>query len=158
MDELDANILRMLQRGDVCVPKIGKIAQSLKVPGSTVHKRIDKLKKEGVISGYSAIVDADRVGKPLTVFALVKLQYPENPTDINFSEVIGQKIANSSPQIQEVHALTGDWELLVKIKARDHKDSYRIAKECIVPAGNVTKVNSLFSVATFKETGFVLPD
>jgi len=71
--------------------------------------------------------------------------------------MVADKIAASSPHIQEVHALTGDWELLVKIKCKDTDDYYQIAKNCIVPAGRITKVNGLMALKTIKEEDVVWP-
>lgn len=157
LDELDKNIVRLLQNKKMCGPKISKIANALKLPSSTIHSRIKHLEKEKVITGYNALVDSKKLGKPLTVFALLKLKYPEEPEEIKFDEMVAEKIAVSSPQIQEVHALTGDWELIVKLKVSDTDDYYKLAKECIVPAGRIIKVNGLMSLKTIKEESIVLP-
>lgn len=156
LDELDRNILRLLQSKRMCAPRYSKIAQALKLPLSTVHSRIKKLEENKIISGYNALVDAEKIGRPLIVYALIKLKYPENPEDIKFDEMVAEKIA-IHPQIQEVHAMTGDWELLVKIRAKDSAEYYKIAKECIVPAGRVEKVHGLIALKTIKEDFGILP-
>ncbi|MFH1751884.1 MAG: Lrp/AsnC family transcriptional regulator [archaeon] len=157
LDELDTNIVRLLQAENYCVPKVNLIARALKVPTSTIFSRLKKLEKDGFLTGYSADVNSTKLGKELTVFALVKLEYPKLPENIDIHEIIAQKISNSSPKIQEVHALTGEWELLVKIKVNDHKDYYDTIKKYIIPAGPIVKVNALMALETFKETHFVYP-
>jgi len=157
IDELDENIIRFVQNPNMCTPKVSAIAKALKLPTSTIHSRLKKLESSGVITGYHASVDAEKIGKPLTVFALVKLKYPENPGEIEFDELVAEKIASSSNQIEEVHAMTGDWELLVKIRAKDSKDYYRISKECILPAGRIIKVHGLMAVKTIKEQHTIAP-
>jgi len=157
LNDTDKNLIRLLQNGEMCVPKINKIAKSLQLPPSTIHSRIEKLKKKGIITGYNAVVNPEKIGKKLTVFALLKLKYPENPHEVAFDELVAQKIAASSPNVQEVHSLTGDWELLVKIKAKDTEDYYKTAKECFITAGKIVKVNGLMTLSTIKENQVIWP-
>ena len=153
LDDLDKSILNLVQNGDMCVPRINKLAEVLGEPSSTVHSRIKKLEKKGVLTGYEAVVDPKKVGKPLTYFALVKLKYPEDENDFKFDETLGEEIAFSHPLIQEVHAMTGEWELLVKIKAADQDEYYQVAREGIIRTakGRVIKVNGLTVLSTIKE-------
>lgn len=157
IDELDKKIIQALQKNDLCGPKVTEIAEDLDVPNSTVHSRIKNMEGEELINGYSADIDAEKAGKPLTVFALVKLEYPKSSKEVTFDEDTASRISRSSDQIQEIHAMTGEWELLIKIKVRDADDYYRIAKNHIVPAGDIKKVKGLFALNTEKETSKIYP-
>lgn len=157
IDKLDKKIIHTLQDNNLCKPKITEIAKNLDVPSSTVHSRIKNMEEKKLINGYSADINADEAGKPLTVFALVKLEYPKSSNEVTFDEDIADRISRSSKQIQEIHSMTGEWELLIKIKAKNADDYYRIAKEHIVPAGNIKKVKGLFALNTEKETGNIFP-
>jgi DNA-binding Lrp family transcriptional regulator len=153
LDELDKSILNLVQNGDMCVPRVNKLAEILRVPSSTVHSRIKKLEKNGVIAGYDAQVDPQKVGKPLTYFALVKLRYPQTEKDFEFDETIGERIAFSDPRIEEVHTLTGEWELIIKMRVANQEEYYKVAREAIIKAagGWVTKVSGLAALSTVKE-------
>ncbi len=153
LDDLDKSILNLAQNGDTCSPKVKKIAEALDVPSSTVHSRIKKLEEKNVIEGYNAKVNPKKAGKGMTYFALVKLKYPEKEEDFEFDEDLGEKIAFSHPAIQEVHTLTGEWELLVKIKAKDQDEYYEVAREGIIKTGKgrVIKVNGIAALSTLKE-------
>ena len=153
LDDADKQILNLLQNGDMCGPRINRVARILGMSPSTVHNRIKRLEDSGLISGYSAVIDTEKAGKKLTVFSLVKLKYPKTEEDFEFDEKIGQLIAFGHPAIQEVHTLTGEWELLVKIKARDMDEYYAAAREGIIKAaqGRVEKVNGLIALSTLKE-------
>lgn len=153
LDDLDKSILNLVQNGDMCVPRVNRLAEILGEPSSTVHSRIKKLEKKGVLTGYEAVVDPKKVGKPLTYFALVKLKYPEDEKDFEFDEKLGELIAFSHPLIQEVHTLTGEWELLVKIKAADQDEYYQVVRKGVIGSakGRIIKINGMAALSTLKE-------
>jgi DNA-binding Lrp family transcriptional regulator len=127
------------------------------MPPSSVHARIKRLEKTKVIKNYNANMDAKKLGKELTVFALIKLDYPHTEEEIAFDETIAQRIALIGPEIQEVHSMTGDWELLLKLKVKNHDDYYNIVKEIIRVGKRVNKVNALFALKTYAEHNIVYP-
>jgi DNA-binding Lrp family transcriptional regulator len=64
VDEIDEAILHALQ-ADARNSSSGDIAEYIGTSGSTVRKRIQNLKSDGVIKGYSADVDYQKAGYPL---------------------------------------------------------------------------------------------
>ena len=156
LDDIDYRIIKALQRGDSCTPKLSYISKELNIAPSSLHSRIKKLEEQGVIKKYSAVVDAKKVGKSLIVFALIKLRYPENPEEVKFDEKIGDKLALLGPEIQEVYSMTGEWEMMLKIKVKDQDEYYDLAKE-ILKTGKIIKIMALFVLKTFKEENVVLP-
>lgn len=72
MDKKDEAIIRILER------KSGLSSRSLSkmvgLPISTVHRRVKKLEREGVIKGYRAIVDYEKTTRPIGAFLLVNLE------------------------------------------------------------------------------------
>ena len=67
MDELDKSILRELQK-DARVP-FRKIAEANQISIGTVHNRLKKLKKNGILKGYVPILDNQKLG--YTIIALI---------------------------------------------------------------------------------------
>ena len=72
LDKKDEAIIRVLER------KAGLSSRSLSkmvgLPISTVHRRVKKLEREGVIKGYSAIVDYEKITRPIGALLLVNLE------------------------------------------------------------------------------------
>jgi DNA-binding Lrp family transcriptional regulator len=157
IDEIDYRIIKSLQSKNSCAPRVTYIADELNLPPSSVHARIKKLEAERIITNYSATADAAKLGKPLTVFALIKLDYPKTEKEIEFNETVADKIAMIGPEIQEVHSMTGDWELLVKIKVKDQNAYYDVVKEIIKVGKIINKVNALFALETHGEHNIVYP-
>ena len=75
----------------------------------SVMERIRKLEQAGVITGYSAIVDARRVGLDVTAFIGVAIDYPGRIGA--FEQWVAEE-----PRVLECHHVTGSATLLLKVK------------------------------------------
>ncbi|MDE1825063.1 MAG: Lrp/AsnC family transcriptional regulator [Candidatus Micrarchaeota archaeon] len=73
LDQLDLKILRLLQDPEMLTPKLTKIAKSVDSTNATIYRRIEVLKKEGVIVGHTTQIDMKLVGKNIEAFLCVRL-------------------------------------------------------------------------------------
>ena len=71
LDIIDFELLRMLQKDAKLTTK--EIAIRVNLSPTPVYERIKRLEKEGLIEKYTAIVNAEKVGKNLTVFCNIIL-------------------------------------------------------------------------------------
>lgn len=71
MDKKDEAIIRILERTAKLSSRA--IAKIVRLPISTVHRRIKKLEQEGVITGYKALIDYERTKRPITALVFVNL-------------------------------------------------------------------------------------
>src|SRR4051794_12736526 len=79
MEELDRRIVRALvDDGRVSYTDL---AERVGLSVSAVHQRVRRLETRGVIRGYSARIDADELGLPLTAFVSIKPIDPSAPDD-----------------------------------------------------------------------------
>ena len=79
MEDLDRRILTLLTTdGRMSFTDLGR-ATGLST--SAVHQRVKRLEGRGVIKGYGARVDHDRVGLPLTAFISIRPIDPSQPDD-----------------------------------------------------------------------------
>ena len=117
VDEKDLEILRLLQE-DAKIPA-KEISRRIGSPITTVYSRIKKLEDSGIIAGYRPIIDAGALGKPTTAFIFASITYrtPGNSNPLD-QRSIARQVARF-PEVQEVHIITGDWDLLIKVKERD---------------------------------------
>jgi Lrp/AsnC family leucine-responsive transcriptional regulator len=77
---------------------------------SAVAERVRRLEEAGVVAGYQAIVDADRVG--LRIMAFVRLRYPTG----NYRPF--HALLDATPEIVEAHHVTGEDCFVLKVMAR----------------------------------------
>jgi Lrp/AsnC family leucine-responsive transcriptional regulator len=71
---------------------------------------VRRLEEAGVISGYAAVVDPDKVG--LTIMAFVRLRCPNS----DYKPL--HDLVNAMPEILEAHLVTGDDCFVIKVAAR----------------------------------------
>jgi len=146
MKNTEEELIGELRTGG-CAPAITKLAKRLRKPGSTIHFNIKKMEKEGKILAYKAVFDYEKVGQGFAAFALVKLSSKAYEKR-DFASEVARRIAKH-PAVESVDALTGEWELIVKIRAKDQREYYSLAQE-IISGDGIVKVNSLVSLGQFK--------
>lgn len=106
MDTKDRKILALLEaEGRMGFAEIG---EAVGLAGSSVHDRVRKLEKQGLIRGYRADVDFAKAGLPIAAIVSLALT-PASPTDIP------AKIAEF-PLVQSCYSVAGDnsYALLVR--------------------------------------------
>lgn len=79
MDSIDRRIIGQLQRDARLT--YAEIGAAVGLAASSVHDRVRKLERGGVIRGYRAEVQLDRVGWPITAFVSLALR-ASSPADI----------------------------------------------------------------------------
>ena len=113
LDEKDIQILRLLQKNSKIT--IREISKLVKAAPTTVFAKIKRMEKNGIVKEYRAILDSTKLGKGTTAFVLASITYRMEGQKLSQRE-IAKKIAKF-PEVQEVHIISGDWDLLIKVKA-----------------------------------------
>lgn len=140
LDEIDLRILRILQEN--ARTPFSKIASSIGVSEATVHLRVQKLKRLGVIKAFRALIDPAKVGKGLTAIVLLK-------TDpMKFKEVL--KAVASLDDVYEVYDVTGEYYAVLKIRTSG-RDSLAKIIDKIGEIEGVTSTQTMVVLRTIKE-------
>lgn len=71
MDEKDEAIIRILERSAKLSSRA--IAKRVRLPISTVHRRIKKMEREGIITGYKALIEYEKTERPISALVLINL-------------------------------------------------------------------------------------
>lgn len=109
MDKFDYEILTELQ--DNGKSSITELGRKIGLSTTATKERVKKLENEGVIKGYSAIIDASKVGMDMTAFITV----PVGNLEI---KEMADKLSEME-EIVECHKVTGNTCFLVKVRARN---------------------------------------
>lgn len=117
LDEIDKQILAMLHEDAHMTNK--KIAEELGMSVTPIHERIKKLEKEGIITKYKVVINAQKIGKSLTVFCEITLKEHAAEYLTQF-----EKDAMSLAEVQECYCISGNSDFLLKIVVQD-MDEYR---------------------------------
>lgn len=117
LDEKDIKILNILQLN--CRLSAKEIAQEIGSPTTTVYAKIKRMEKLGVIKGYNALINPKAIGKGAAAFILASFAYSNSKLETLLSQREVAKEISSFPEVQEVHIISGDWDLLIKVRAED---------------------------------------
>ncbi|GAA2429635.1 Lrp/AsnC family transcriptional regulator [Streptomyces mauvecolor] len=107
-DATDWRILEALQQEGRAT--FAELARTVSMSASAVTERVRRLEEAGVIAGYTAVVDQERLGRPILAF--VRLRYP-NGHYKPFHDLV-----DATPEIMEAHHVTGDDCFVIKVGAR----------------------------------------
>jgi Lrp/AsnC family leucine-responsive transcriptional regulator len=148
LDEIDHRLLELLQHDDrVPVAELGKL---LGIAPSTLNDRIRRLVKLGVISGFHAKVDPEKVG--LDLLAYVFVGWSDPTTEQLFLETM-----RNAPQVLEVHHVTGAWNYLMKVRLPTTRALEGFFAEVVKQVPGVQRTETLIVLSSPKETTFIQP-
>ena len=139
-DEKDLAILEVLEKhGDYTVRQIAK--KTLLAP-TTVHARIKKLKKLGVIRKFTIDIDKGKLGLKLGAYILVsvdlKFLKERHRTQYDLVEEL-KKV----PFVEEVHIITGVSDIIARVRVKDVEEFDRILMEKIQMLEGVSKTQTM---------------
>ncbi|MET4061229.1 DNA-binding Lrp family transcriptional regulator [Arthrobacter sp. UYP6] len=143
-DALDAQIIELFT--DEPRMSVLEASRSLKVARATVQARLDRMQRLGVISGWGPRIDPAALG--YTVLAYCSLTISQ---DSGHDAVV--RALAEIPEIQEIHTVSGESDLLARVAARSNSDLQRVidsivATRTIVRSSSVIVLNTHFDGRT----------
>jgi Lrp/AsnC family leucine-responsive transcriptional regulator len=107
IDELDAKILNLIQN-DASL-SVAELAERVGLSVSAVHQRVRRLEQRGVIKGFTARLDGEQVGLPLT--ALISLI----PIDPAAPDDYAHQLAEL-PEVEDCYSVAGVESYIIKVR------------------------------------------
>jgi len=147
LDEIDKNLLRILQHD--AKTSYSKISGKLGISEATVHLRIKKLLKLGVIKRFQAIVDPEKVGKG--VLAIVAITV----TPQKYEEVL-EKL-KEMPEIYEIYDVTGEYYTITKVRVSNREELARVL-DTIGAIPGVESTRTMYVLRVIKEEQIIRID
>lgn len=139
LDKIDISILEALQRDGRM--SNASLAESVGLSQSACSRRLDILEKAGAIKGYHAQVSNAALGHRMTAIVHISLSGQFEKTLSDFETAIKR-----CPNVLSCHLMTGEYDYILRIAARDLADYERIHKEWLSAMPHVTKINSAFAM------------
>lgn len=127
LDAVDTGILEALQRNGR--QATAELARTVNMSHSATAERVRRLEESGVISGYAAQVDPERLG--FAILSFVRLRYPSS----NYEPL--HKLLAGLPEVVEAHHVTGDDCFIMKVVATGMKHLEQVSGK-IGQLGSVT--------------------
>ena len=139
LDIIDHQILELLARN--ARRTMADIAERVSLSPSAVTRRIDRLERDGVISGYTVVVDHAKAGRPLQAFTEVRFSGTADLDEIRAA-------ASTLPEVQAVFATAGDPDALVWLRVPDVERLGHVIEQ-LRRSGRVTGTKTLIVVDTW---------
>ena len=126
LDELDEKILKQIIN-NARTPFL-EVARECGVSGAAIHQRVQKLTNAGVIKGSEFILDPEKIGYSTCAFVGLYLVSPTS-----FDDVV--QALEKIPEVVECYYTTGQYDLLIKVFAKNNKDLVRGIHSVLQPLG-----------------------
>lgn len=149
LDRTDLTLLALLQREGRIAN--AELAERVNLSASACLRRVQRLEREGVITGYAAIVDPLQLGLGLQAFVRVQLARRDSEAIAQFAERV-----QAADEVLTCHALTGDMDYLLHVMVEDLDHFSHFLLDRLLNAAGVADVNSSLVLRTVK-AGRALP-
>ncbi len=143
IDDIDLRILDMLQRNGKLSQ--AKIAGAVGLTTPSVNERIKKMERHGMIKGFVALLDHEKMGFPLTAYVDVALEHPR--FEKGFVDDLEKLL-----DVQECHYLAGEYAYRLKVKAADPATLADFLQRRLLSIKGVARTRTEISLASKKES------
>jgi Lrp/AsnC family transcriptional regulator, leucine-responsive regulatory protein len=133
LDAVDRQILVLLNEN--ARRTVRDIAERVKLTVAPVNRRIQRLERLGVITGYSARINYGRTGT--VVEAVTELRFTG---DLALAQIV--TLAAELPEVQEVLTVAGDPDALVRIRVNGIEQLQAVVNR-LRTGGGVTATKTL---------------
>lgn len=115
MNSTDVKILHILQADAAATNE--SIGEKVNLSPMAVWRRIKRLEEDGVIRKRVALLDARKLGRPITAFVMLRTQQHSAKWFQDLHDaVVGL------PEVLEFHRLSGEIDFMLKVSLRDLED------------------------------------
>ena len=142
LDAVDLRLLDALRRSPHAA--VTELAATLGIARGTVYSRIDRLEREGVVTGYGPDIDTVRAG--LSVLAFTVLEIAQGTHDATVSALVEMH------EIVEIHTITGQGDLLCRIVAASNDHLHEVLQR-IAKIDTVTRSQTQLALSTPHQRG-----
>ena len=132
-DSFDEKIIQCLANNGRIT--INEISEEINLSQTPVTRRLKKLETDGIIKGYSALIDEKKLGFGFSVFVQVRL---ERQIDDELDQF--ERKVNSLPEVVDCWLMTGKHDYLLRVVTRDIEDFERFL------VGQLTKIGGIASI------------
>ncbi|MFO1317092.1 MAG: Lrp/AsnC ligand binding domain-containing protein [Burkholderiales bacterium] len=145
LDAIDIAILGALQR-DGRLPNVA-LAKAVGLSATPCAERVRALEAAGVIRGYAADLDAERLGLGLTVFIEIAIDRTSEDAFGRFRDAM-----LAIPQVQECHMVAGGFDYLAKVRVPDMPAYRRFLGDVLARVPGIRETRSYAVMERVKES------
>ena len=148
MDDVDQAILRELQL-HARLSNV-ELARRVHLSPPAVHARVKRLEDSGLIERHVTMLNRQRAGFDMLCFVGVRLQFHETKQVAGFHDSIAKM-----PEVLECHHVTGEYDYLLKVIARNTEDLEDFLLRRLTPVPGVAHIQTSLVLREVKATSAI---
>lgn len=145
LDRIDRMILDILQRDGRIA--ISELAARVNLSTTPCSERVKRLERDGIIMGYHARLNPEKLEKNLLVFLEIKLSAKSGDV---FEQVA--RDLSEIPEVLECHLISGDFDYLVKARLKEMSAYRRLLGNLLKKLPSSASSHSYVVMEEIKET------
>ena len=145
LDRYDRAIIRTLQLDGRITNS--HLAESVCLSESACLRRVRALEETGFIEGYTARINPEKAGCPVSVFVNITLERQEQAYLHAFEEA-----ARNVPEVMECYLMSGEYDYLLRLVLADTADFERLHTHHSTRLPHVARVHSSFALRTVQKS------
>jgi DNA-binding Lrp family transcriptional regulator len=119
MDGKDEKIIKALKEDSSL--SVRMIARRTSIPMTTVHKRIKKLRAEGIIKRYTIELDNDKVGKKIGAYIMISVDLKLLKEKDRTQYVLAKEIERISG-VEKADIVVGSTDMIAYVRVKDVRE------------------------------------
>jgi len=129
------------------------LADAVRLRRPSVHERVKKLERAGIVRGYHAHVDPDKVGAGLVAYVFLKMEPCSGPEGRDCMTRCNDaaKRLERMPEVVEFHTVAGQQDVMVKVRVADVRELERVVMREISGTPGVAGVETRVVLRTHFE-------
>ncbi|MEV8358173.1 Lrp/AsnC family transcriptional regulator [Microbacterium sp. NPDC076895] len=142
-DDVDRQLLRLL----VADPRVSQrqLAREVGMSPPAVGERIARLERQGLITGYTTVVDWAALGYPGIVYIPMTLA-----TDADVQGIVSA--LRDLPELSDLTVVTGSYDLMARFRIRDHAHLQRLLLDRIWPIRGLQRIETFLGIGEIVRT------
>lgn len=144
LDDIDRKILSILQQEGRITNN--ELSSKVGLTTTPTFERVKRMEREGVIKGYSTVVDREAVDMGFSAFVTVTLSIHQLKLMEEFNRAVMEL-----PEIMACYNTTGEGDFLLHVVARDVKHYEQIMRTKLATLPDVQKLHTSIVLNTIKE-------
>ena len=145
LDNIDLKILEQLQVDSNLTNK--ELAAAIHLSPTPTFERVKRLEREGYIKRYAAVLDAEKLSCGFVAFCFLKMKQHTHENALRIMEAV-----QDIPEIGECYNISGDYDFLLKIYAKDMKSYQKFLLRILGDLNCIGSLSSSFVLGEVKST------
>ena len=151
LDRIDEKLIAVLQKNNQLTCE--EMAALVSVSPSTCRRRLDALRRNGVVIGDVSIINPELMGDVLTIIVLVTLERETPDGHAGF-----RRAMRTEPQVTECHFVAGTCDYVVQLNLKSMAQYDALVERLFTADPLVKRVDSLVVMNTVKSAGLRVPE